>query len=69
MRRMKKRRPTASDRDIADYVRSLPVGSSLLVEDNAVFAGFGLARIKHEGSMEISLDDRTIRITRGRTCV
>ena len=56
---MKRRRPTAADRDLADYVRSLSPGETKIVVEEVRHAdlrrGFGLVRPKHEGSMEIEI--------------
>lgn len=58
-----KRRPTAEDRDIADYVRNLPVGRHLVVVDSQSENGMrylSLARPKMEGGMHLQLPDRLI---------
>ena len=47
-------RARAVDRDIADYIRNLPVGRhEITVEPPFSGIGFGLARLKVEGSMQI----------------
>jgi len=49
------KRPTAQDRDIADYVRRLPVGRHLVEVTNE-----GVAKLKVEGGLHIWLADRHI---------
>ncbi len=59
-----KRRPTASDRDIADALARLRPGSyRVIVEkegDDLLFTG--LARLKPEGSMRIDVGDVCIMV-------
>ena len=62
-----KRRPNAQDRDLADYIRRLPVGSSLTVEKTPeIVNGFGLAALRIEGSLSFRVDGRDITIIMGR---
>lgn len=42
---MKKRKPTALDRDIVDFIRALPIGQHLIDVNTS------LVPIKYEGSM------------------
>ena len=49
-----KGKPRAADRDIADYIRNLPVGRhEIRVEKPFEGIGFGLSPLKIEGSMGI----------------
>lgn len=57
------RRPTAEDRDLADVLRKLKVGDycvSVTGHNNMMF--LGLAKLKIEGSTEITFDDTTVLI-------
>ena len=52
----RKRRPNANDRELADVFRKLVYGAyDLTVERPPV--GLSLARLKHEGSFDISMPD------------
>ena len=61
---MIKRRPTARDRDIVDWLRAMKPGRwKIEVEDpSAITGGFGLAEIKHEGSIKMDFDKTIVRI-------
>jgi hypothetical protein len=64
-----RRRPTASDHNLAEYIYDLAPGThEIFVEDLSVQAGtgplryLGLARLKTEGSLTIELGAKLIRI-------
>ena len=61
---MSKRRPTAHDRDIVDWLRKMKPGKwHIEVEDSdGPVQGFGLVPIKHEGSMRMEFDGRAVTI-------
>lgn len=60
---MTKRRPTAYDRDIVDWLRAMRPGDwKIEVESIEKVSGFGLAEIKHEGSMTMNFEKTIIRI-------
>ena len=62
---LKRIRPTAEDRNLANILRQLKPGNySISVEDN--YAGtmrfLGPAKLKREGSIEITFDKTTVLI-------
>lgn len=58
-----KRRPTADDRDIADYLRKMKPGEwRVTVEDLMAAEGFGLVPFKPQGGMLLNTAANT-RIT------
>ena len=61
---MKKRRPTAYERDVVDWLRAMKPGAwKIEVEDmTAAASGFGLAEVKHEGSIAMHFEKITVRI-------
>jgi hypothetical protein len=57
----KKRKPTALDRDVAQYLYDLPVGKTATVEVHD--PGYlGMARLKREGQMDVFLPGKIITI-------
>jgi len=64
-----KRRPTAEDREIADYVRKLPVGRHLVEVTPEGYANkiqfLPQAKLKVEGGMYLQLPDRLINFMPG----
>lgn len=58
-----KKRPTAQDRDIADYIRSLPEGAhKITVSAEKPCRGFPRARIWEEGTFFTSSGKKRITI-------
>ncbi len=60
-----KRRPTALDRNIVDWIEKLPPGNYMLEIPSAPDAGtyLGLARLKREGHMNILRGDGSIKFS------
>lgn len=56
------RRPTALDRDIANYIRALPDGSAEILIESAERVFLGAARLKPEGAMLLDVDGKRITI-------
>lgn len=60
---MKKRRPTAFDREMSDVLTGLKSGDyTLSVVSRDGLYGFGPVRLKAEGAVDIDLDDKIIFI-------
>lgn len=59
---MKKPRPTARDRDIVDWLRKMKPGNWLIDVEDQTSPPFGLAPIKHEGSISMDFTTTIVRI-------
>lgn len=60
---MKRARPIAVDRELADVLRNLKAGNyEVVVEENQIISYLGRAQLKTEGTTVITLDRKNIFI-------